>query len=509
MHRRHSTAFALRWWAAPGAFVCAVCVTAAVRADGPALGAGPSALPGYARVPVVAAAERGVLLSGGLGYGLTESQVEAPGSHHRLGARAAASMTPLDWLDIAFATNLRHDRHSQRDELGQDDGTEIDSELYAQAGNQLGTDLHLGAGVRASFVRGSTLGQSLSSPALDLQLLAAYVPGGSKFSVGMLAGFRYDRRAHALQDPAQYRAGDRLALGSSAFNAVPLGLGASYRFGTTEVIGELSGDLLIGSGAPDTWASPWRASAGARQRLSDMLALRLMTEAALGARPATGADDPLAPVEPRFQVVAGLSYALLDWEPSLEALPAPPAPHLPPRAAPAPAPAAAPPALCTLQVNVWTAEGYPLSDASVELVAGQTKLSVPHRNLESYELAELAQGEAVVRVSAPRLKPRELRVTLRPGAPVTLDVRLDAAPQTGQVEGLVRSFGGKGLRARIRIEPLGTELTTDDGGRFVADVPPGHYEVLIEAAGHTRQRRQVEVTPDGVVILNADLVRTQ
>lgn len=492
---------------ARGALLCALCVAAPAGADEPRLGTGPSALPGYNRVPVVGVARRGALSSLGMGYGVTESQVDAPGSHHRLGARAAASVTPVGWLDIALATNLRHDRHSEEDDLGADDGTALDSELYAQAGSDVGGDLHVGAGVRASFVRGVTLGRSLSNPVLDLQLLTAYVPDDSGFSLGMLAGFRYDRTAQAVLDPAQYRAGDRLALGLSAFNAVPLGLGASYRFGATEVIGELSGELLLGADAPDITASPWRASAGARQQLSDALALRLVTETGLSARPAAGAGDPLSPVEPRFQVVAGLSYALFDWQPAPAAQPAPPEPRLPPRAEPAPS--APPPAPCTLQVNVWTADGYPLSDATVELVIGQSKVSVPHRNLESYELGELAQGDAVVRVTAPRLEPRELPVKLRPGSPVKLDVRLDAAPQTGQVEGLVRSFGGKGLRARIRIEPIGSELSTDESGRFVVDVPPGKYDVVIEAAGHEPQRRQVEVTPDGVVILNADMVRSR
>ncbi len=489
---------------AVGTLVCAVCVAAPAHAEGPELGTGHLALPAYNRVPVVAAARRGALSSLGVGYGITESQVDAPGSHHRLKARAAASLTPLGWLDLAFATNLRHDRHSE-DELGSDYGTAIDSELYAQAGSELGGELHVGAGVGASFVRGVTLGRSLSNPVVELQLLTAYVPEDSSFSLGMLAGFRYDRTARAVLNPAEYRPGDRLALGLSAFDAVPLGLGASYRFGATELIGELSGELLVGDGAPDAAASPWRASAGARQQLSDALALRLMTETGLSARPATGAGDPLSPVEPRFQILAGLSYALFDWQPA-PAPAAPPPPRLVPRAEPAPS---APPALCTLQVNVWTADGYPLSDASVEIDLGASKVSVPHRNLESYELGELAQGDAVVRVSAPRLRPRELRVKLVAGSPSRLDVRLDAAPQTGQVEGLVRSFGGKGLRASIRIEPIGSELSTDDDGRFVLDVPPGKYEVVIEAAGHERQRRQVEVTPDGVVILNADLVRAQ
>ena len=98
-------------------------------------------------------------------------------------------------------------------------------------------------------------------------------------------------------------------------------------------------------------------------------------------------------------------------------------------------------------------------------------------------------------------------VVLRSGAPLTLDVRLEAALTTGQLRGLVRSFGGQTLQARIRIEPLGTELVADEAGRFVMDVPPGHYEVVIEAPGHDPQRRRVEVTADGVVIVNADLTR--
>ncbi|HWO09759.1 MAG TPA: carboxypeptidase-like regulatory domain-containing protein, partial [Polyangiaceae bacterium] len=429
------------------------------------------------------------------------SQDDAPGTHHRLGGRAAVGVTPLDWLDVSLATNFRNDRHTVSDDLGSDQGSAIDSELYAQVGHALGSDFHVGTGLRASFVRGVTLGRSLESPALDLQLLAAYVPKDSSSSVGLLAGFRYDRTAQAVLAPNQYRAGDRLALGLSAFNAVPLGLGASHRFGATELVGELSGELLLGSDAPDIAASPWRASAGVRQRLSDVLALRLMTETALGSRPAVGADDPLTPIEPRFQVLAGLTYALLDWQPSASAPAA-----APPGALTRP-PAAAPSTLCALRVNVWTIDGFPLSDAKVELESGGKRFDVPHQNLEGYELGELARGDAIVHVSAPRLKPKALPVRLRPGEPLTLDVRLERAPQNGQVQGLVRSFGGKGLRAHIRIEPIGSELSTDASGRFVADVPPGRYQVVIDAPGHERQRRQIEVTPDGVVVVNADMVR--
>jgi hypothetical protein len=161
----------------------------------------------------------------------------------------------------------------------------------------------------------------------------------------------------------------------------------------------------------------------------------------------------------------------------------------------------------SLRVNVTTAQGYPLSDATVELVAGEDVVGVPHEALETYRVGGLAAGEPTLRVSAPRSKPHTQQIQLRGGSPLVIDVQLEDAPSIGQVRGLVRSFGGQGLRAQIRIEPIGSELTTDVEGTFSVDAPPGRYEVVIEAPGHQRQRRQVEVRPDGVVILNADLRR--
>jgi hypothetical protein len=67
--------------------------------------------------------------------------------------------------------------------------------------------------------------------------------------------------------------------------------------------------------------------------------------------------------------------------------------------------------------------------------------------------------------------------------------------------------GARATRARVRIEPLGTEIQTDPAGNFQADVPPGKYEVVVEAPGHRAQHRHVDVAADGVVILNADLSR--
>jgi hypothetical protein len=50
-------------------------------------------------------------------------------------------------------------------------------------------------------------------------------------------------------------------------------------------------------------------------------------------------------------------------------------------------------------------------------------------------------------------------------------------------------------------------LKTGADGTFSVEVPPGSYDVVIEAVGHKTQRRTVNVAVDGVVVLNADLLR--
>jgi hypothetical protein len=208
-------------------------------------------------------------------------------------------------------------------------------------------------------------------------------------------------------------------------------------------------------------------------------------------------------VEPRFQLLVGMAY---QWSPG-------PAVSTLPEAEPAlqakPGPAAAPVALASVMVRVTTIEGYALSDATVEILAGDAVLAVPHGELERYGLEKVPVGEATLRVSAARLLTFTQPITLRANAPLELVVKLAPAPPTGQVRGLIRSFSGTGLRARVRIEPIGKEIQTDAAGAFQLDVPPGAYEVVVEAPGHAAQRRQVRVPEDGVVILNADLLRGQ
>lgn len=493
----------VRRWVALLALPC-VCAFASPSAAEPAsLGPDLRGAPGYFRVPVVAAAPRGMTLAGGLAYGFTEARVEAPGAHHRLQGRVAASVAPLSWLGLAAMARVRHDRHGE-DELGADHGTVVEGQLHGRAGTRLGSDLHLGVAFGASFIRGESLARSLSSPSVDGQLLAAYLPKDAPLSLGIALGYRYDGRSGVIEDPARYRAGDRLALGISAFDAVPLGVGTSYRFGKTELVAELSGDLLVGSGAPPLLQSPLRATLGARHRWTDELALRLMTDTSLSSPPATGADDPLSPVEPRFQVLMGLAYHVVSWEP--EPTPAVRRPTTLRRPEPKPAPKPPAPDV-TLEVDVTTREGYPLSDATVRVEFDGKSVAVPHHNLQSFRLEAPMPLQGTLVVEAERLQTQRRQVTLRPERPNVFVVQLEPAAPSGQIRGRVRSPSGRGLRASIRIEPLGRRLKTAEDGSFEVDVPPGSYDVLIEAAGHGKQRRTVKVARDGVVVLNADLLR--
>jgi hypothetical protein len=112
-----------------------------------------------------------------------------------------------------------------------------------------------------------------------------------------------------------------------------------------------------------------------------------------------------------------------------------------------------------------------------------------------------------LRVEAAGFEPLERSVTLTAGAPLELEVALTALPPPSQVRGLIRNMSGKPLVAKVRVEPIGIEAVTDASGEFRLDLPPGNYDVAIEAPGYAKQKRRVSVVPEGVVILNAELAK--
>ncbi len=124
-------------------------------------------------------------------------------------------------------------------------------------------------------------------------------------------------------------------------------------------------------------------------------------------------------------------------------------------------------------------------------------------------LEDSKAGDVVVRIEAPRLRVRRTKAVAAARVPAKLDVQLVAVPPPSQLRGVVRSLDGKAVTVRVHVEPVGTEASVDDKGSFQLDLPPGGYDVVIEAPGYVTQRRHVQVEPKGVVVLNVDLTRSR
>ncbi|HEV8549917.1 MAG TPA: carboxypeptidase regulatory-like domain-containing protein [Polyangiaceae bacterium] len=456
-------------------------------------GAAVDAQPGLHRVGVAQAARPTVAVTAGYGY--TEPQSDADGGHHRLSLKLAGAVAVAPFLNVAPYVGVRHDIHPG------DSGTVIDASLAARAFLPL-EPFHLGAELKL-WVPGSESASTLpDSLSLDSRVLLA-----KRLENLLLAchlGYRLDRSAAVGTEAARLAPGDRLALGVSGFNALLVGLGAGLRIDRSELYVEASGDLLVGSGAPPLGQSPLRATLGLRQVLTQRLSAEGSFEASLSGRPRISATAPLIPIEPRLSVFAGIRYEFGAQKSAATSEPAPtPAPM--PRPAPSPVVIAPPVAEAAFALSVVDEEGAPVANATLRVAGAGEEQTFPVDGNGTCRADHLAPGATKFTFEASGFESLERTLTLEPGAPLTQTITLKALPPPSQVRGVVRSYGGKGLAARIRVEPLGVDARTDANGAFQVDVPPGSYEVVVEADGYQPQRRKISVTPQGVVILNADL----
>jgi hypothetical protein len=501
--RRVVFPFIAKWPSLP-VCIASLCVAMAARGDdSPSahrVGAAADALPGMRRVGVIEGGAKpgAVSLAGTMGYGFTESQPTESGAHHRVSGVLAAGVNATSWLAASLALGGRYDLHP-KDAVGRDDGWVFDPRLAFRSGGVLGS-LAIGVELAGTLPGSESLSTSLDAASFDGKLLLG--SAGSAFTFGSFAGFRYDRSAAAGTHASQLRFGDRLALGLSDFNSILLGVGGGYRARKTFVYAEASGDVLTGKGAPPFSQSPLRASVGARQFLSPGLSLEGDGDLALSSRPAIiGPSPPLIPIEPRFTFLVGVRYEFGEASRPKENSP-------PPVTFVAPAPVEAPkPADTDLEVDVTDDLGSPIKDATVEAQVGDKKVELQPDDDGKYRASHVPLGRGKISIRAPKRKTIEQPIDLKSRDPLKLQVRTEPVLPSGQVRGLVRSYDGKAISAKISVEPGGQQTRTDAQGFFQLDVPPGKYEVVIEAKGYAAQRRSVEVEKDGVLILNADLAR--
>jgi hypothetical protein len=470
-------------------------LTGRAAADSPGLG--PYALPSIERVGVAGQTTARFALASTLGYGWTESLGPVRGSHHRLSGTLAATATPTSWLNVGAGFDERYDVHP-RDALGRDDSAVGDPRLFVRASRRFGEHLGLGTELVGWFPGDTAPAIEPSATTLDLRLLGSWWHLSSGTVAAVLAGFRLDQSAESVRHPEHLRAGDRISLGVSDFHAVLLGLGLSQRIGRFEALGELSGDWLVGSRAPRWSDSPWRVTLGVRRPATHALSFELRGDVLLSGRPPVGPNDPLVPIEPRFVVSAGIRLELWGKPTPLPPVAGPKSSTQPVGASPQPLPV-----IATLQGKITDTAGQGVEHAHVTLTLAAEKLEADTAADGSFALNQVPEGAAELRVDALGYVTVRRTITAREGEPVA--IALEPALPAGQLRGLIRSFAGEPLSARVEVEPGGISAQTDREGRFELDLAPGSYRVMIEADGYRPQKRNVRIENRGVTVINAEL----
>lgn len=440
------------------------------------------ALPGIHRVGIARTAPAAV--AGTFGYGFTEPQPAARGTHHRLSLRAAAAVPVASWLGVGAVVDGRYDQH--RD----DSGGLVDTALQARLSADLGA-WQLGGSIVGRLPGAESFGAMTRGASLDVQALLSTTLGPVR--IAGMGGYRLNRSGANERNAARLSPGDRLALGVSDFDSLLFGVGIEAWLGKNELLVEVSADPLLGSRVPGFLQSPLRLAAGVRRAVSARLSFECLAVASLSKQPDLSAGAPLVPNEPRISAFGGLRY---QFSPQ-QADPKPIA-HRP---QPVPSRSVGP----RLELLVRDEQGAPVANPSAFTLGGERRDLVCDDGGRCH-LEDAPIGELVVHIEAPDFEPAERTLTLQAGAPSQVEVRLSAVPPPSQLRGMVRSLDGKAVLARVRVEPSGAVVHVDDTGAFQLDLPPGGYDVVIEAPGYVTQRRHVQVEQKGVLILNADLM---
>ena len=454
----------------------------------------PNSLPGVVRVGIPAANRVGVAAAGTAGYGFTESVIAQNDKHGRVFGSVAASFRPNEWFAAALRIDGRYDWH--RDVPEGNGGGAVGEPRLSFRATTGANDLRLGleAGVRFPGERAPSVSFSAVSPEISVQ--TAYVPSSGSVAFGSQLGFRYDRSAESISNPDCLGRADRMSLGVSDTNAVLLGVGGVARVASNvEMLAEWSWDVRVPSKGASAAQSPMRVDLGARYLASDTLALQLVAEVSPSSRPAVGAGEPLAVIEPRFSVFAGINI-----RPSLPVVEAPPPPPPPPEK---PAEVAT---VGHVEGRVTDDGGRPIAGA--KLHAGKADAGVDAKTNEfgTFELAGLPVGKVDVTVTAEGYREQVKTIDVAASGGAAVEIQLERTLPQGQIRGLARSFAGQPIKgATVRIEPVGKELVVGEGGRFEVDVPPGEYDVIVKATGYADQHRHVRVEANGVVVLDLDM----
>lgn len=454
-----------------------------------------SAMRGIHRVGIPVSSAPAIHVAASGGYGVTESIGTPEGTHHRLRGVVSASASIFPWLAFGFNLDGRYDIHPS-DDTGKDSGFVGDPRIVLRGGYPIHDLFQLGAEVGVWVPGKDAPSLAWDATTVDAKLLGALTL--PNLTVAAQAGFRFDNSANSAPDPTRLRPGDHLSLGVSEFHSVLAGLGISYRISDFEILGELTWDVLVGDRAPSPADSPIRLNIGSRYNLNPIIAFEFLTETALNGRPGIAPNDPLVPIEPRFSVLLGVRAA---WSFAKNE-------KVHRDAAPIEAPPPVLPTTTRVQGRVVDMAGNPIPNTLVKMSIGAYSEETTTDAEGKYQFEDVPVGQARITVSAEGFNAGDWVIQTEANMPEVDEKKLspvEAASPGSQLRGLVRSFTGKYLNATITIDPSGLTTKTDKEGFFQIDIPPGSYQVTIEAIGYKKQTRSVKVEENGVSILNVDL----
>ncbi len=457
--------------------------------EGAEVGVSHDGLPGIASIHLPEPMRGTFAISLAGGYGFTESVLDEGDRHHRILGSLSASLQPLDWLAFFLRFDSRYDAH-QHVENGTDTSFVTEPTIGTAAMLALAPSLGLGIGIDLAFThRGPGFDPLPNAVSPSFLAEVSYRPV-EPLALAFNGGYRLEKSGGALEDPDRLSRADRLALGISAFDRVVLAAGADWQLDPYELLGELGWQPLVGPGAPRAAEWPLDASIGARYRPAESwIQLELLVTIALSARPEVAVGQPLIPIEPRVTMLA--SIALVPFGAS--DVPPPPSDPIPVETP------------ARLRGRVLS-QREPVPGAAIAVIrGGEAVATASTADDGTFALGPLPPGPARVTVAHPGHADWSVDLSLADGERRALAVELVTLLPDGELRGTVLSYGGRGIRTRLVIEPSHLEVDTDEAGRFAIEIQPGTYQVVIDAPGFKGQRRQVEIQPKGVTYLNVDL----
>jgi hypothetical protein len=451
-------------------------------------GVSDDALPGVRRLRIPEPLPWWIAASVSTGYAFTESVLGTGDAHHRLVGKAALAVQALQWLAFTLELDMRYDRHAGVDPPG-DDSTVGEPSLGAHWMLPVGDGFRIGLSADVHFsYRGPGFDPIPAGISPSFRASASHRFASPDVTLGLSVGYTYDQTSKAAPDPSALSAADRLVLGASAFDRIPIAAGAVWRFGSFAVVGELGLEPLIGSGAPRASLWPFDVSAGARYRPGDAwIEAQLLLVVALSSRPEV--DLGTVPIEPRVAILASVSFV-----PSFDEAAPPPKPI--PIVEPAPG----------IHGRVVAVSGAGIEGAVLSLSRGEVQVDTATSAAGgTFDLEPALPGAHRLSIEAPGYVVKEVALQVVPGI-VEITIQLAPDLPEGELRGTVSS-GGRPVEAILEVAPVGFVVRTGRDGAFAIEIPPGSYDVTIRASGYEAQKRAITIESNGVTYLNADLRR--